>query len=135
MQALIDMDFWSVRTIVEDGHQFWLSYFHFDGDYRVYPLAIPIYQDAVLAEGYLRTLKAQFYQLRRWTYGASDVAYIADKGFWHTNKANKFDVLAKLLRTLEESHVTWAVGPLLVYFAAFIPPLVHPRTWPPISCP
>lgn len=126
MQALIDMDFWSVRTIVEDGHQFWRSYFHFDGDYRVYPLSIPIYQDAVLADGYLRTLKAQFTQLRRWTYGASDIAYIADKGFWHKNKANKFDVLAKLLRTLE-GHVTWAIGPLLIYFAAFIPPLIHPQ--------
>jgi hypothetical protein len=126
MQALIDMDFWSVRTIVEDGHQFWRSYFHFDGDYRVYPLSIPIYQDAVLADGYLRTLRAQFIQLRRWTYGASDIAYIADKGFWHRNKANKFDVLAKLLRTLE-GHVTWAIGPLLIYFAAFIPPLVHPQ--------
>ncbi len=126
MQALIDMDFWSVRTIVEDGHQFWRSYFHFDGDYRVYPLSIPIYQDAVLADGYWRTLRAQFVQLRRWTYGASDIAYIADKGFWRPNKANKFDVLAKLLRTLE-GHVTWAIGPLLIYFAAFIPPLVHPQ--------
>lgn len=126
MKALIDMDFWSVRTIVEDGHQFWRSYFHFDGDYRVYPLSIPIYQDAVLADGYMRTLKAQFIQLRRWTYGASDIAYIADKGFWHKNAANKFDVLAKLLRTLE-GHVTWAIGPLLIYFAAFIPPLVHPQ--------
>ncbi|HVX57497.1 MAG TPA: hypothetical protein VHA37_07235, partial [Candidatus Saccharimonadales bacterium] len=126
MQALIDMDFWSVRTIVEDGHQFWRSYFHFDGDYRVYPLSIPIYQDAVLAKGYWRTLKAQFIQLRRWTYGASDIAYIADKGFWHKNKASKFDVLGKLLRTLE-GHVTWAIGPLLIYFAAFIPPLIHPQ--------
>jgi cellulose synthase/poly-beta-1,6-N-acetylglucosamine synthase-like glycosyltransferase len=126
MKSLIDMDFWSVRTITEDGHQFWRSYFHFDGDYRVYPLSIPIYQDAVLAEGYLRTLKAQFYQLRRWTYGVTDVAYIADKGFWHKNKAPKINVLAKLLRTLE-SHVTWATGPLLIYFAAFIPPLIHPQ--------
>jgi len=126
MQALIDMDFWSVRTIVEDGHHFWRSYFRFDGDYRVYPLSIPIYQDAVLADGYIRTLKAQFYQLRRWTYGVSDVAYIADKGFWHKNKASKVDVLAKLLRTLE-GHVTWATGALLIYFAAFIPPLLHPQ--------
>lgn len=126
MRALIDMDFWSVRTIVEDGHHFWRSYFHFDGDYRVYPLSIPIYQDAVLAEGYLRTLKAQFIQLRRWTYGASDVAYVADKGFWHRNKTNKFDVIAKFFRLLE-GHVTWATGPLLIYFAAFIPPLIHPQ--------
>jgi hypothetical protein len=126
MQALIDMNFWSTRTVVEDGHQFWRSYFHFDGDYRVYPFSIPIYQDAVLAEGYLKTIKAQFIQLRRWTYGASDIAYIADKGFWHRNKLPKADVLAKLLRTLE-GHVTWATGPLLVYFAAFIPPFLHPQ--------
>ncbi len=127
MQALIDMDFWSVRTIVEDGHHFWRSYFHFDGDYRVYPLSIPIYQDAVLADGYLRTMRAQFVQLRRWTYGASDIAYIASKGFWHKNKVPKLDVLAKLLRSIE-GHVSWATGTLLIYFAAFIPPLVHPQS-------
>lgn len=126
MRALIDMDFWSVRTVVEDGHQFWRSYFRYDGDYRVYPFSIPIYQDAVLADGYMQTIKAQFIQLRRWTYGASDIAYIADKGFWHKNKAPKADVLAKLLRTLE-GHVTWATGILLIYFAAFIPPLLHPQ--------
>lgn len=126
MRALIDMDFWSVRTIVEDGHHFWRSYFYYDGNYRVYPLSIPIYQDAVLADGYLRTMRAQFIQLRRWTYGASDVAYIADKGFWHKNKAPKLDVLAKFLRLLE-GHVTWATGALLVFLAAFIPPLIHPQ--------
>jgi cellulose synthase/poly-beta-1,6-N-acetylglucosamine synthase-like glycosyltransferase len=126
MSALVAMDFWSARSVVEDGHHFWRSYFHFDGDYRVYPLSIPIYQDAVLADGYIRTMKAQFYQLRRWTYGASDVAYIADKGFFHKNKASKLDVLAKLLRTLE-GHVSWATGVLLIYFAAFIPPLFHPQ--------
>ena len=127
MQALIDMDFWSVRTVVEDGHHFWRSYFAFDGDYRVYPLSIPIYQDAVLADGYLRTMRAQFIQLRRWTYGASDVAYVADRGFFHANKANKLDVLAKLLRLIE-GHVSWATGTLLVFFAAFIPPLLHPQS-------
>jgi hypothetical protein len=128
MQALIEMDFWSVRTIVEDGHHFWRSYFRYDGDYRVYPLSIPIYQDAVLAETYFKTLKAQFIQLRRWTYGASDVAYIADKGFFHKNKASKLDVLAKFLRTLE-GHVSWATGTLLVLLAAFIPPLLHPESF------
>jgi hypothetical protein len=127
MQALIETDFWSTRTVVEDGHQFWRSYFRFDGDYRVYPFSIPIYQDAVLADGYIKTIKAQFFQLRRWTYGASDIAYIADKGFWRRNKAPKADVLAKFLRTLE-GHVSWATGTLLIYFAAFIPPLFHPQS-------
>lgn len=127
MHALIDMDFWSVRTVVEDGHHFWRSYFHFDGDYRVFPISIPIYQDAVLAEGYLRTIKAQFYQLRRWTYGASDIAYVADKGFWRRNKANKFDVFAKFMWLLQ-NHVNWATSAILVLGAAFIPPLLHPQS-------
>ena len=128
MQALIEMDFWSVRTIVEDGHHFWRSYFRYDGDYRVYPISIPIYQDAVLADGYIRTLKAQFIQLRRWTYGASDIAYIASKGFFTPNKASKYDVTIKLLRTLE-GHVTWATGTLLVYFGSRVPLLLHPQNY------
>jgi hypothetical protein len=128
MQSLIDMDFWSVRTIVEDGHHFWRSYFRYDGDYRVYPLSIPIYQDAVLTDGYIKTIKAQFIQLRRWTYGVSDVAYVADKGLFHKNKASKFDIVTKLLRLLE-GHVTWATGTVLVFGAAFIPPLLHPQSF------
>ncbi len=127
LQALIDMNFWSMRTIVEDGHHFWRSYFHFDGDYRVYPMSIPIYCDAVLADGYIRTLRAQFTQLRRWTYGASDIAYVANQGFFKKNKTPRADMVVKFLRLLE-GHVTWASGALLLTFAAFIPALIHPQT-------
>jgi cellulose synthase/poly-beta-1,6-N-acetylglucosamine synthase-like glycosyltransferase len=128
MRALIDMDYWSVRTVVEDGHHFWRSYFFYDGDYRVYPISIPVYQDAVLADTYLKTLKAQFIQLRRWTYGASDIAYIAYNGFFRKNKISKFDVTAKFLRTLE-GHVSWASGALILAFAAFIPSLIDPQNY------
>lgn len=128
MRALIDMDFWSALTVVEDGHQYWRSYMHFEGDYRVYPMSIPIYQDAVLAEGYIKTLRAQFIQLRRWTYGASDIAYIAYYGFFHKNKIPKHDLVPKFLRALE-GHVTWASGSLLLLLAGFIPALVHPQNY------
>lgn len=126
MQTIIDTDYWSVRTIVEDGHQFWRTYFRYDGRHEVYPLYLPIYQDAVLADGFFRTLKAQFVQLRRWAWGASDVAYVAEKGFFTKNKLPKFDLIAKFLRLLE-GHVTWAVAPLLLAFSAFIPRLLNPR--------
>jgi cellulose synthase/poly-beta-1,6-N-acetylglucosamine synthase-like glycosyltransferase len=128
MRALIDMDFWSVRTIVEDGHHFWRSYFHYDGDYRVYPLSIPIYQDAVLSDTYIKTLRAQFIQLRRWTYGASDIAYIAYQGFMKKNKVPRGDIISKFLRSLE-GHVSWAAGSLLLAFAAFIPALINPQSY------
>jgi cellulose synthase/poly-beta-1,6-N-acetylglucosamine synthase-like glycosyltransferase len=127
MASLIETDFWSVRTIVEDGHQYWRSYFRFDGDYRVYPLYIPIYQDAVLSDTLKRTLKAQFIQLRRWTYGASDIAYIFDKGIFHKNKIRRFSIWSRALRSLE-GHVTWAAGPILVLVGGFVPSLVHPQS-------
>ena len=33
LKALIGMNFWSTRTIVEDGHQYWRSLFYFEGKY------------------------------------------------------------------------------------------------------
>lgn len=128
MAALIETDFWSVRTIVEDGHQFWRSYFAFQGQYRVLPLNLPISQDAVLAEGYRKTLRAQFVQLRRWTYGASDVAYVVEQGFYKKNKISKVDLWAKLWRLLE-GHVTWAVGPILIAISGFLPALFNPKSF------
>lgn len=129
MQALIETDFWSTRTVVEDGHQFWRSYFRFDGRHEVYPIFLPIGTDAVLAATYLKTLKAQFIQLRRWAWGASDVAYVADKGFFSKNdKLSKTDMLFKFGRLLE-GHVSWATAPLILLFAAFIPAYFNPQDY------
>lgn len=128
MAALIDTDFWSVRTIVEDGHQFWRTYFRFDGKHEVYPIFTPIYQDAVLAEGYRRTLKAQFIQIRRWAYGASDVAYVATKGFKKGSKVPKIDLIMKLARLLE-GHVSWATASLLILVAPLIPVVIQPENF------
>jgi hypothetical protein len=126
LAALIKTDFWSVRTIVEDGHQYWRSYFTFDGNHEVIPIFLPIYQDAVLANGYKRTLKAQFVQLRRWAWGASDIAYVAKYGLMTKNKIPKHDVWFKFLR-LVEGHFSWATAPLILAFGALIPWLFHQR--------
>lgn len=125
MQALIDTDFWSVRTIVEDGHQFWRTYFRYDGKHEVYPIYLPIYQDAVLHKSYRKTLKAQFIQMRRWAYGASDIAYVIEKGWFTKNKLPKADKYMKLWR-LVEGHISWATAPLILAFAAFIPAWFNP---------
>jgi hypothetical protein len=124
MQALLDTDFWSVRTIVEDGHQFWRTYFRYNGKHQVLPIFIPIYQDAVLAQGYRRTLKAQFIQIRRWAWGASDISYVAYKGFFTKNKVPKTDLVLKFLRLLE-GHISWSTAPLILAFSGFLPLYVN----------
>ncbi|HSX53200.1 MAG TPA: hypothetical protein VLF90_02420 [Patescibacteria group bacterium] len=124
LDALIDTDFWSVRTIVEDGHQFWRSYFRYDGDYEVLPIHAPIYQDAVYAGKRIRTTKAQFKQIRRWTYGASDVAYVATKAMFTKNKVPKLDVFFKFNRLLE-SHVGWATSAALLLLSGWMPLFIN----------
>lgn len=124
MQSLIATNFWSARSIVEDGHQYWRSYFTFDGDYEVTPIYVPIYQDAVLADSYLKTIKAQFYQLRRWAYGASDVPYVANMGTRKDCDIPFWNFWPRFTRLLE-SHVSWAAAPLIITFGAWAPLFIN----------
>lgn len=124
MDALMEMDFWSTRTIVEDGHQYWRSYFHFKGDYDVVPIFVPIYQDAVMSDTYVKTLKAQFVQLRRWAYGASDVPYVGTRVFTRKQSVPFWAGLARFARLLD-GHVTLACIPLLVTFGGWVPLLIN----------
>lgn len=124
MDALEEMDFWSTRTIVEDGHQYWRSYFYFGGNYSVIPIYVPIYQDAVLTDTYWGTLKAQFMQLRRWAYGASDVPYVATRIFTHQRNVPLSSGLARLVRLLD-GHVTLACVSILVAVGGWVPLLIN----------
>ena len=124
MDALEEMGFWSVRTIVEDGHQYWRSYFYFGGNYSVLPIFVPIYQDAVLSDTYVKTLKAQFVQLRRWAYGASDVPYVATRLFARDRNVPLMGGTARLLRLID-GHVTLASVSLLVAFGGWVPLFIN----------
>ncbi len=126
LQALIAMDFWSKRTIVEDGHQYWRSLFFFGGDYSVLPIRIPIYQDAVLDETFWKTVKAQFIQVRRWYYGASDVAYVGVKLFCRKNDRpmSFWQLFPKFWRLLD-GHITLAIMAPLITFGGWVPMLMN----------
>ena len=124
LDALVEMDFWSVRTIVEDGHQYWRSLFYFDGNYEVLPIRAPIYQDAVLSDTLWRTLKAQWVQLRRWDYGASDVAYVGSYMFSKERTVKLSSLLPKFIRLLD-GHVTLAAMAPIVAFGGWVPLIFH----------
>ena len=124
LDALVEMNFWSTRTIVEDGHQFWRSYFHFGGDYYVVPVRVPIYQDAVLSETLPKTLKAQFIQLRRWMYGASDIPYVANLYFSKNRNVPVVDGLMKLIRLID-GHVTAVFQSPMAAFGGWVPLIVY----------
>ncbi len=123
LAALIVTDYWSVTSIVEDGHQFWRTYFAYDGEHEVVPLFTPIYQDAVLAETYAKTFKVQFLQLRRWAWGVSDIQFVVRNSITHKTIpwSNKLIQFGRLF----EGHFTWATAPLILGFVAYLPLLLN----------
>ena len=124
LEALEKMGYWSRRTIVEDGHQYFRSYFFFRGNYDVVPMRVPIYQDAVIDETIWRTLKAQFVQLRRWAYGASDVAYVGNLFFSKECEVPFWKTFAKFMRLLD-SHVTRTMIAPIVAFGGWVPMVMN----------
>ncbi len=125
LEALKRVDFWSTKTIVEDGHQFWRTYYKFNGCHEVVPISAPIYQDAVLADTLVDTMKEQYYQKRRWSWGVSDIPYVME----HTIKDTKiplFDRWANAL-ILWESHISWSTTSLVLATSAWVPILFRPN--------
>ncbi len=128
MDALVEMGFWSTRTVVEDGHQFWRSYFYFNGNYSVHPLYIPIYQDAVLDNTYAKTFKAQFIQLRRWMYGASDIPFVASHIFTRKRTVPFWPGFVWFIRGLD-GYVTAASVSIIVAVGGWIPLLINSQAY------
>lgn len=123
MKALVEIDFWSTATIVEDGHQYWRSYFAYDGKYSVEPLHTPIYQDAVVAGTFMESVKELYLQRRRWTWGVSDVPYIIENCIKNTS-IPVWEKWPKAFRAFE-GHFSWATQSVYVMVAGWIPILLN----------
>jgi len=123
LATLIDTDYWSVTTIVEDGHQYWRTYFRYDGDHRVVPLYIPIYQDAVLAESYLKNHQSSVQTAQTVGLG-SDGHIVCVRQSIANRRAPLGNKLLQLWR-LFESHFSWATSSILLTSAAWLPLILN----------
>lgn len=114
-----EIGFWVVDAIPEDSRQYYDCYFKYGGAYTVEPLYIPLRMDAVLAEGYWRTVQNQYRQLRRWAWGISDFAYVVQKAA-ADKSISWWRKLGQILR-LWEGHWSWAVASIYIAFLGWLP--------------
>jgi hypothetical protein len=98
LQTLQETDFWCTSIVNEDSRQFFRGYFHYAGKFRIIPLFIPIYMDAVHTRERLSTLKNLYLQQQRWAYGVEHFPYI-------------------VLESLRRSDIPWGSRALLVFRA------------------
>lgn len=115
LKMLLVTDFWSNMTVVEDGHQYWRTYFAYNGDHEMVGLSIPIYQDCVLAESFLTTLKNQYLQRRRWAWGISDFPFIV-KNFIRHPEIGPWEKFIQTWRHFAGS-ISWSTATFLIAFA------------------
>ncbi len=123
-KTIVDINFWAVDAIPEDSRQYFDSYFYYKGKIVIEPLHIPLRLDAVLAEGYWRTIVNQYNQLRRWAWGIVDFPYVIEKSlndheisWWH--KLGKIGLLL-------QNHFTRAVAAVQIAFLGWMPGILNP---------
>jgi len=121
--TLEDVDYWNVESVVEDGHQYWRTYFTYGGDHRVVPVWLPIYQDAVVAKGFWKTLAVQCNQLLRWSWGTADTPFIVRQAL-RDNSIGFINKLVHISRQVDD-YMAWATTPLVLAIGAWIPWLVE----------
>ncbi len=123
LKALQDVGYWDKTIIPDDSRIYWQTYFKYHGKSELIPLNIPVYLDAVLAGSYLKTLKEQYLQLKRWSWGVMDIPFVMKNNLLD----NKIPLGKKVLQTFRvfEAFLTWATMPIFLTIISWIPLLVN----------
>lgn len=123
LECLHKADYWSRTSIVEDGLQYWRAYFGWNGMFRIIPTPAICEMDLVDEVSVTRTVKSQYKQLRRWSWGCTDVEYVIPEMI----KNKKIPFREKFRKTgyLILNHLFWAGGPLMMLFIGYVPGVIY----------
>jgi len=118
-RMLVDVGFWEPDVVSEDSRIFLQGLLHYEGDYRVTPLFLPVSMDTVTGKTYMQSLVALYKQQRRWAWGVEHFAYMLTQFPKHPkiSRAIKF----KYLFNQMEGMYTWATAPILIFILGYLP--------------
>lgn len=118
-QALVDIGFWQNNIVTEDSRIFLQCLIHYDGDYEVMPMHIPVSMNTVYVGSWWRSMRNQYKQMRRWAYGVEHFPYM----IWQFCKNKKIPFSKKWIYTWNQTEgvYTWATAPILVFFMGYLP--------------
>lgn len=119
--SLLDqIDYWDEEVIPEDWHVYLKACFTLGDRVHVDPLYLPLGNDCVLADGYLKTLKAHYTQSVRHAWGASDIPFA-----WRAaaNHASPLSTKRKILfaSAVTKVHALWMAQWYLVTLGVLLP--------------
>ncbi|HMQ02069.1 MAG TPA: glycosyltransferase family 2 protein, partial [Candidatus Doudnabacteria bacterium] len=127
LRTLMDVGFWKKDLINEDGFIYWQCYLHYEGDYQVVPLFIPISLDTCLADSFWQTLINQYKQKRRWAYNVEYYPHLIPKLL--RSRAPFWSRMYRLFQYVE-GNFNWATASLLIAFLGWLPLFIGgPGVW------
>jgi hypothetical protein len=118
LKALREVGFWKKDIINEDGFIFWQCYLHYEGDYEVVPLFIPVSLDTCLADTFWQTLKNQYKQKKRWAYNVEYYPHLVPALL--KSRAPFWDRMYKLYQYIE-GDFNWAAASVLITLLGWLP--------------
>lgn len=123
MKTLKEIDFWDVDLIPEDDRTMFKAIYTYGHDFKVVPLFIPASGRPIHAPSKWMAFKEQYAQVRRWTWGASEMASSFTKALKYKNIPWRVKLLPifNQLRT----HVEWATASVIPLLGGTIPLLLN----------
>lgn len=119
LECLHRADYWDRHSIVEDGMQYWRSYFGWKGKFRIIGTPAICEMDLVAEQNLYRTVKSQYKQLRRWSWGCTDIEFVIPKCMENTD-IPKNEKIRKTVYLIQ-NHLFWSAGPFMLFFIGYIP--------------
>jgi hypothetical protein len=118
-KSLYEIGYWQKNMVSEDSRIFWNLFLARNGDYSVVPISYPVSMDANVASSFRVTIKNNYKQYRRWSWGVENLPYT----FMGFVKNKKIPIWKKIKITLVQLEGFWslATNPLIIFFLGWLP--------------
>ncbi len=118
-QALVDIGFWQNNIVTEDSRIFLQCFIHYNGEYAVEPMHIPLSMNTVYMGSFGRSMINQYKQMRRWAWGVEHFPYMV----WHFKNNKKIPWKKKLIYIWNQTEgvYSWATAPILISLMGYLP--------------
>lgn len=118
-KAVIDTGGHPKDIVSEDSRIFFQCWLHYNGDYEVTPLYIPVSMDTVRDESVVKSLKNLYLQQRRWAWGTENIPYL----LWNFKKHPALAWHKKVVMLFHEweGKWSWAVVAIIITILGRLP--------------
>lgn len=121
-KALVEVGFWDKTIVTEDSRIFLQCLVHYNGNYEVTPIYIPLYMNTVEVGYFWKSLINQYKQMRRWAWGVEHFPWMV-LHFWGKNGNKEIPFMRKIyyLWNQTEGVYSWATAPILIFMVGHLP--------------